>query len=128
MCNKFLEGVLYYEVVEPTSFTRKLTKYLDIILGYFSATYTMYYSLSVDQGQTDTLDMMTVLLSTVVKFQAACGITPALFIDGANLLAKNEINLSICMLIQAKSLANEGVLTIVFVSSEGFVVPVIQQM
>ena len=59
MCNKIPEGVLYHEVVESKSFTENLARelnmkiapsnFLDIVLGYFSTIYTMYYSLPVDR-------------------------------------------------------------------------------
>ena len=56
------------------------------------------------------------LKPAALKFHAKYGTTPTMFIDGADLLAKYDKKLFIELLIQAKALANEGVLTIVLVS------------
>jgi len=50
-----------------------------------------------------------------------------LFIDGGDALAKFEQELFIHTLQQAKDLANAEVLTVVFVSSEGSILPVVQR-
>ena len=61
MCNKYPERVLYCEAVETKTFTTKLAKelnmkiapssILDIILAYFTTTYTLHYTLPVDQAE-----------------------------------------------------------------------------
>ena len=50
-----------------------------------------------------------------------------LFVDGSDVLAKFENELFVHILQQAKELANAKVLTIVFVSSEGSILPVVQR-
>ena len=62
-----------------------------------------------------------------LRYRKENGKTPTLFIDGANLLAKHEPDPFVHVLVWAKILTNNGKLTIVLVSSEGSVVPIIQQ-
>jgi len=137
LCNKYPEGILYQEVVNTNNFLKYLAKELgmkiassnifDIILGYFSSTYIMYYSLPTNQKQA--LDfIIETLKPAALKFHAKYGTTPTMFIDGADLLAKYNKELFIELLIQAKALANEGMLTIVLVSSEGSVIPIVQKL
>ena len=54
-------------------------------------------------------------------------IKPTLFIDGSDLICKFERELFNRLLQQAKELANAEILTIIFVSSEGSIVPMLQQ-
>lgn len=70
---------------------------------------------------------MEVLREQANRFRKATGRTPTLFIDGADLFAKHNKDLFVHLLIQAKISANDGELTTVFVSSEGAVVPIIQE-
>ena len=134
LCNNMPKGILYYEVAEPLNFTNKLAKelgmkiapsnLLDIVLGYFSTTYTMHYCLP--SGQKQALDMIVeTLRSAGMKLKATHGMLPTLFIDGADLLAKFEKDLFVHLLMQAKLLANDGCATIVLVSSEGTIMPII---
>ena len=136
ICNKFPEGLLYVEVSEPRKFTKHLTLALnlkiapsgvfDIILGNYSSTYRTYCSL--EENQADAFDtIMGVLKQPVIRYQLATGRVPTLFIDGADLLTKYNRDLFVRILVQAKILANDGDLTTVFVSSEGAVVPLIQE-
>lgn len=99
----------------------------DIVLGYFTTTYTLYYTLPVDQAEAFDI-IIANLKSAAEKYRAIHGRVPALFIDGADLIAKNEQDLFLRMLVHAKDLANEGDLTIVFISSEGSVIPLVQQI
>ena len=136
MCHRFPKGLIYFKVTETENFTKHLAEelnmkiapsnLLDIALSYFSPIYTLYYSLEDDQKKAfDTI--VGVLRQAANGYQITTGRTPTLFLDGADLLAKNEKDLFSHILMQAKILANKGVLTIVFVSSKGSVVPVIQQ-
>ena len=67
------------------------------------------------------------LASAARKFKSKYGTTPTLFIDGTDVLAKFEENVFLHILQHAKELANGEVLTIVFVSSEGSILPLIQK-
>ena len=136
ICNKYPEGIIYLEIKEPRKFAKHLASALnfkiapsnifDILLGYYSSTYRMYWSL--EDNQADAFDtIMGVLQQQASKYRSTTGRIPILFIDGADLLAKYDKNLFVRVLIQAKILANNGDLTIVFVSSEGAVAPVIQE-
>lgn len=133
-CHKFPMGVLYYKIVEPKTFTTRLADELDmkisspnifdLILSYFSSTFALHYAIHMNQA--DALDVvMDVLRSASLRLPWQ---NPTLFMDGADLLSKTEKDTFIRLLIPAKALANEGILTIVLVSSEGSVVPVIQEV
>lgn len=52
---------------------------------------------------------------------------PTLFIDSSDIMAKHEKELFTILLQQAKDLANAEILTIVFVSSQGSILPVVQK-
>ena len=68
------------------------------------------------------------LESAAIKFVSVKDGTPTLFIDGADLLAKHEEVLLQRLISHAKRLANASVLCIVFVSSEGSILPLVQEM
>lgn len=51
-----------------------------------------------------------------------------LFIDSADLLAKHEKDLFVHLVAHAKRAANAGFLTVVFVSSEGSILPIVQKL
>ena len=137
-CNRFPKGVLYYNVCEPTVFARKLTETVgmkigpsnifDLVLGYFSSDTFVYYHLP-EKRQEEAVDLIFETLSKVAKrFKVTHnGIVPTLFIDGSDVLCKFEMELFMHLLSQAKELANAELITIVFVSSEGSIVPLVQQ-
>ena len=135
-CNRFPKGVLYYNVCEPEMFTKKLAEEIgmkvgpsnifDLILGYFSSDLFLYYHLPENKNEAVSTIIDT-LASAAEKFKSKYGTTPTMFIDGADVLAKFEENVFLHLLQHAKELANEEVLTIVFVSSEGSILPLIQK-
>ena len=51
-CNKFPEGVLYYEIGEPDGFVQRLSEEInpfDLALSYFSEAYRHYHILPESQ-------------------------------------------------------------------------------
>ena len=52
------------------------------------------------------------------------GEAPVLFIDGADLLAKHDKELFVHLVAHAKCAANANILTIMFVSSKGSILPI----
>ena len=137
LCNKFPKGVIYYEVVEPKTFSVNLSKALsmktapsnifDLLLSYLSSDNFTYYRLSDDQEiALDTI--FQVLKRAASKFQMTHGQIPTLFIDGADLLAKYGKELFGHLVAHAKAVANANILTVVFVSSEGSILPIVSSL
>ena len=136
LANKHPEGTIYLELREPSLFTKELAKeiemktepsnFIDILLSYYSGTYTLYYSLPSNKPAA--LDkVMDTFTSVCKKFYTEYHYHPTLFIDGVDLLAKAEEETFSHLLMQAKRLANDSVATVVLISSEGTVVSVIQE-
>ena len=136
-CNRLPKGVLYHNVCEPKDFARELAEavgmkigpsnILDLLLGYFSSDIFVYYHLPENQDQAVNLIFKT-LSKAANRFKAThAGNVPTLFIDGSDVLCKFENELFMHLLYQAKELANAEQLTIVFVSSEGSILPLIQE-
>ena len=135
-CNTCPEGVLYYNVCEPKVFAHELAEavgmkvgpsnILDLVLGYFSSDTFVYYHLPKNQEEATNMIFKT-LKKASIKFQSTKGKVPTLFIDGSDVLAKFEKDLFIHVLQHAKELANDELLTIAFVSSEGSILPVVQK-
>ena len=137
MCKEFPKGVLYLEVLEPAVFSRKLAQeaamkidpsnIVDLVLGYFSSDNFMYYHLPEKQELAcDVIfDTMT---QAARQFKSIYGKAPTLFIDGADMLAKYQKDLFINLINRAKVLANDDIMNVVFVSSEGSILPVVQSL
>ena len=88
----------------------------------------MKLSILLPDNQNKAVNMIFKSLSKAAKtFKANTAKVPTLFIDGSDVLCKFESSLFNHLLYQAKELANAEVMTIVFVSSEGSIVPILQQ-
>ena len=78
MCNKYPQGILYYEIGEPDNFITGLSKeigmkispstLLDLTLSYISTCYCHYHQLP--QNQVARLDMVLKVLTDVAKLYA----------------------------------------------------------
>lgn len=137
VCNKFPKGVVYTEIMEPRTFVRKLSNalnmkvaprnFLDVLLGYVSERYTQYHVLP--ESQPEGINTIAELLIKVAKrYKQYYGKIPILVIDGVDLLAKNEPEACASLVIQSKILANEGLLKVVLVSSEGTIMPILDRL
>ena len=135
-CNKHPGGVLYYNACEPQVFSKRLAEaigmkigpsnILDLLLGYFSSDVFVYYHLPGDQLEAIDLIFKNLTRAAERFKDQHKGKVPTLFIDGSDVICKFERDLFHHLLQQAKELANAELLTIVFVSSEGSIIPMIQ--
>ena len=139
LCNEFPQGVLYYHAMNPEVFCKGLAEaaamkispssIFDLILGYFSSDYFMYYRISEEKQVEAAIRTIFGTLETAAnKYKSEHGRTPTLFLDGMDILAKWNAYLFKQLVYEAKVLANADILTVVFVSSEGLILPLVQKM
>ena len=67
------------------------------------------------------------VVEQALHFKAKYGFSPCLFIDGVDLLGKNNPEAFIHLVDRAKYLANRDTLRLILVSSEGSILPLLQQ-
>lgn len=135
LCQQFPEGVLYHEISQPECFVQALaeeigmktkpTNIFDMLLEYMSKKYVHYHRLP-DCPIEGTGIVINTLQEAAEGYKAKHGRVPVLFLDGVDLLAKFNDTLFSRLLVHAKILANENKLSIVFVSSEGSVMPLLE--
>ena len=123
--------------MEPEVFSKNLAKTVaikitpssifDLVLGYFSSDYFMYYQLAEKQ-EVAIRTIFKVLEKAARQYKRNHGKIPTLFIDSADVLAKRKEDLFVQLVYEAKVLANAEILTVVFVSSEGSILPVVQRL
>ena len=70
--------------------------------------------------------MFEVLERAAIKYKLEHKKVPTLFIDSADILAKHQEALFVQLIAHVKRVANDGILTIVLLSSEGSVLPIVQ--
>ena len=139
LCNEFPQGVLYYHAMNPKVFCKGLAEaaamkispssIFDLILGYFSSDYFMYYRISEEKQEEAAIRTIFGTLETAAnKYKSEHRRTPTLFLDGMDILAKQNADLFKQLVYEAKVLANADILTVVFVSSEGLILPLVQKM
>ena len=136
ICNESPKGALYFEIVCANSFTSDLAKeicmkiepsgVIDLVLGYISNNYKLHHELPEDKDERLSV-IMNVLQKAAKVFQARYKKIPVLFIDGIDVLAKKDEELVTCILSHAKYLANQNILKIVLISSEGSVMQIIRR-
>ena len=68
------------------------------------------------------------MAQAAIEFKSKYGKAPTIFIDGADILAKYQKDLFIHLIHRTKVLSNTTILNIVFVSSEGSILPVVQEL
>ena len=134
VCRDHPNGVLYMEVFDPLSLTEELAKAVgmvvsptnlfDLALSYISSDYCHYHNLPKDpaRGVSYVLDN---LAGQCGKYKKKHKCTPCLVIDGVDLVAKSNPEVFVHLVNRAKYMGNEGLLRVIFVSSEGSVVPLI---
>lgn len=97
----------------------------DLLLGHFPPSisciivFTNHKKLALDT-------IFTTLEVAARKFLSAEGKTSTLIVDGSDLIAKHEVRIFIHLVSHAKRLANASILSLVFVSSEGVILPITQ--
>ena len=93
----------------------------DLVLGYFSD-YFMYYRLAEKQE----VAICKVLEKAARQYKRNHG--KISFIDGADVLSKCKEDLFMQLVYEAKVSANAEILIVVFISSEGSILPVVQRL
>ena len=132
VCNEAGNGVLYYEIGVADTFTRGLSQEIgmklsptgifDLFLGYISQVYCHYHILPENQ--------IAAIQRVFEVLQRSAGVytkkyqhMPVVFIDGVDILAKHTPKLCEALITLAKILANNNILRVVLVSSEGTIMP-----
>ena len=133
ICNDHPQGTLYFEALNddvPGSLARAIgirtapaaPTLTEIILPKVSSRYELSVPLPSDRKLALHL-VLDILHSRAKK----CGIPTRLFIDGADFIAKYQPELYVSLLDHAKVYANSKDITIILVSSEGNVMPLIEK-
>ena len=134
VCNIDPVGVLYHEIYDPGRAAEEMAKtaglilspnsLVDLGLSYLSERYRHYHSLPEDTSQ-GIAYVLDVVADQAIKFKKIHGYAPCFVIDGVDLLAKKAPNIFTDLVDRAKYLSNSGRLRLIFVSSEGKVMPLI---
>ena len=134
MCCRDLEGILYLEICDPRYISLDLrdavgmiqtpTWPIDLAFTYVSGDlYAQYHKIPSDySGVTYVLQEIT---KHANQFKSKHGRMPALVIDGIDLVATKDETAFLDLVDRAKFFANSGIIKLVFVSSEGSVVPLL---
>ena len=101
------------------------TDVVDVFLGYLSSGYKHYYKLPPDPLIAFDFVIKT-FKEAARRYKAKSGNIPTIFIDGTDLLAKIDPEAFIQLICHGKILANELVARIVFISSEGSIMPILK--
>jgi len=137
LCNKSPSGVLYLEIDSPEGLAEVLSNEIelktapsnlfDLMLGYISDKYIHYVGLP--QSEVKALKKVFDVLEDVSEmYYKEVGEIPMLVIDGVDMLAKHDPKLCCQLITHAKVLANMKKLTIVLVSSEGSIMPLVKKL
>ena len=128
LCNECPKGVLYLEIQPGENFAERLKREVGLhrsMIQYF-----------LDWFNPDRNPLLLSKLSSVcevlvkgaIAFKRVHGKLPVIFIDGADVLAKEKKQLFQNLVHFARVNANEHTLITVFVSSNGSVLPILQGM
>jgi hypothetical protein len=134
VCNELTHGVLYHEIYEPLQADRELARACGLILkprnvvDFFltlSGQYVHYHQLpkSLPESISYVLDQVS---EQAERFKTKHGFSPCIFIDGVDLLAKRDPVAFVQLVDRAKYLANTDTLRIIFVCSEGNILPLLK--
>ena len=135
LCHTYPEGMFYHKISDPKSFVLALAEEVstkikpssvfDLMLEYISAKYC-HYHLIPDYPLEGIAVVLNTLREAAVEYKSRHGRVPILFLDGSDILAKHDEKVFNRLLIHAKILANDNKLSIVFISSEGSVLPLLE--
>ena len=138
VCNNHPKGVVYVELKDYSdySFVEEMTNQLglktkpsgiiDLALGHFSQNYVTHHQLPKDQWAS--MDYIFRILIRVSKqYKRKHDQMPVLIIDGCDALAKGNAKSFERHVYLAKVLINDGTLHMLFVSSEGSIIPEVQK-
>ena len=138
-CNDNPKGVLYVElkgmkkdytlldqITDQLKLKVKPVGIIDLALGHISSNYSTYHQLPADIHAS--LDYIFNLLTKAsIQYKEQHQQMPVLFIDGCDTLAKSSPKIFDRLVHLAKVLINDKTLRIVFVSSDGKIIPLIQK-
>lgn len=134
VCRDNPNGILYVEVFDPLSLTEQLAEtagmsvspknLFDLVLSHISETYCQHHFLPRDSVKGVSY-VLNNLAKQGKKYREESGRPPCLVIDGVDLVAKSCPQMFVHLVDRAKYMANAGLLRIIFVSSEGSVMPLI---
>ena len=113
------------ELVKEASIKTRPTNVFDLMLGHLSDRYVSLSS-SPDSSVTNAAMLLNTLEEACIKYVEEHGVVPVLFIDGTDLIAKHNERLFSSLITHAKVMANMNTLCIVFVSSEGSIMPLLK--
>ena len=135
-CKQNPFGVLYTNIVyggelvgnfaRDTGVPIKSNGLFDFIARHFSNDHIHHYKLKGVDVFEDILDIITILSKQAQLFTIKYNQMPCLFIDNTDLFAKDYPSQFPKLVSLAKEYANEGILRIVFVSSEGHILPLLR--
>jgi len=135
LCRSYPSGAIYYEVREHSFFAENLSKEVDLkikpsnvfdlAIACLSDKYVRYVHLP-ESSVESTAIILQMIEEACKKYLQTHGVVPVLFIDGADLVAKQNPLLFSSLITQAKIMANRNILSIVFISSEGSVMPLLK--
>ena len=138
-CRFHPKGVLYLEVYEPRDLARELAKTAHIpldehahLLDYIVhragiKRYSACYRLPRDLQHEGVSQVLDILAERGVRFREKHGHIPCLFIDGVDLLSKENPTAFVALVDKAKALASNGSLRLVFVAGDGDALSLIEQ-
>ena len=139
VCNDHPKGVIYVELkglkgdysfvsamINQMGLKVKPTGIVDLFLGYLSSTYISHHQLPGDPwASMDYIFEILIRASEIYKLKHHQ--MPVMFIDGCDALAKDNPKGFERLVYLAKVLINDKTLRVVFVSSEGSIIPEIQK-
>ena len=136
VCNEITLGVLYHEIYEPAEIGKELANacglklgpsgVLDLMLSYIPGGRYIHYHVLPESRATAIGYVLDKLAKETVTFKKQHSFVPCLFIDGVDLLAKEDPSAFVKLVDRAKHLSNSNSLKIILVSSEGKILPLIR--
>jgi len=130
LCNEHPKGVLYLEMQPGENFAERLKREIGLnrsIMQYFLDWYNPNRNLNSTLALSELSSVCEVLVKGAIKYKQRCSKLPVIFIDGADILAKEQKQFQ-NLVHFARVNANEHTLITVFVSSDGSVLPIVQGM
>ena len=135
LCKEYPFGVLYHEVFDPCVAAQELAHssgmllepigVFDLALSFVPRGRYRHYHVLPKNPTSALAYVLAKVGEQAARFKNKHGYPPTFVIDGADLIAKHDPKAFIALVDRAKFLANVGILQIVFVSSEGIVIPLL---
>ena len=137
MCLEYPRGVFYYQMNRSINFAQGLADAIGLrrglggiigfTLSWFNPAYASYYYLQGNSLKENTDFLVNALRDAARKYKKMYGVAPVLIIDSSDILAKQHASVLQDLLQCAKVCADDLLLTFVFVSSDGSIIPAVQE-